>query len=92
MLLPFLASLYKILEKPDAQVTLYPGRISCGCSVVHTLTGMCFCTIISCIKLVPVRYLVRIPDEVCLISFHLKNCNYSVLFNRMAIGISRWDF
>ena len=46
--------------------TLYPARISWGCFAVHTLTGTCFCTISLCIKLVPLRHLVRIPDEVCL--------------------------
>ena len=39
----------------------------CVCFAVHILTGTCFCTIPSCIKLVPFRHLVRIPDEVCLI-------------------------
>ena len=50
-----------------AGFTLHPARISCGCLAVHTLTGTRFCTITSCIKLVPFRHLVRIPDEVCLI-------------------------
>ena len=51
-----------------AGFTLYPARISCECFADNTLTGTCFCTITSCIKLVPFTHdLVRIPDEVCLI-------------------------
>ena len=46
---------------------LYPALISSGCFAVYNLTETCFCTIDLCIKLVPLRHLVRIPDEVCLI-------------------------
>ena len=48
---------------------IYPTRISCGCFSVYTLTGTCFCTITLCIKLVPFRRLVRIPDEVILLDW-----------------------
>ena len=40
--------------------TLYPSRISLECFAVYTLTGTCFWPISFCIKLVPLRHLVRI--------------------------------
>lgn len=52
-----------------ARFTLYPARISRGWIAVYTLTGTCFCTITLCIKLVPFRRLVRIPDEVILLDW-----------------------